>query len=58
MLALGGVAVVVTALVASGGDLGAELTVRGGGAPAFLILTIGAVMLLGGVAGWVWWRRP
>lgn len=57
VLALAGVAVVVTALAASGGDLGAELSVRGGGAPAILILMIGVAMLLGGVAGWFWRRK-
>lgn len=57
VLTLAGLAVVATALVASGGNLGEQLTVRGGGAPAVVILSIGLAMALGGVAGTLWRRR-
>lgn len=56
VLIVAGLAVIITALAASGGDLAGEITVRGGSAPAYLILTIGIAMALGGIAGSLWRR--
>ena len=56
LFAVAGLAVVVTALIASGGDLTAGISVRGSGdgtIPAPVVLAVGTVVAAGGVVGFV-----
>ena len=57
LLAIVGLAIVVTSLVASGGRLLEEITVRGGTMPALLVTLIGALLGGGAIAGLLWVRR-
>src|SRR5690606_9404871 len=57
LLAIAGLAIVVTSLVASGGRLLEEITVRGGTMPALLVTLIGALLGGGAIAGLLWVRR-
>lgn len=59
LLAIAGLAIVVTALVASGGDLGAPIAVRGSGdqpIPSVAVISFGIAFLATGVAGFLWRR--
>lgn len=47
-----GVAAIVTALIASAGDVLATIEVRGGSIPTSLAVTLGFAIALGGVWGW------
>jgi hypothetical protein len=57
LLAIAGVVVVIMALVASGGDLLSEITVRGGTVPALLVMVVGVMVCGGGISTLLWSRR-
>lgn len=57
LLAVAGLAIVVTSLVASRGQLLADITVRGGTVPALLVIFFGGALGGGAVAGLIWLRR-
>lgn len=59
LFALAGLAIVVTAVVSSGGNLGAHITVRGSGdqtVPSVVVISVGIAILATGVAGFLWRR--
>jgi hypothetical protein len=57
LLSIAGLALVVTSLVASGGRLLDEITVRGGTVPALLVTLLGLALGGGAIAGLLWVRR-
>ncbi len=57
LLTIAGLAIVVTALVASGGDLLSPITVRGGTVSALLVMLGGVLIGGGAIAALLWLRR-
>lgn len=60
LLALAGLAIVITALIASGGDVTSSITVRGSGdqpIPFVTVASVGIALLAVGVAGFAWRRN-
>lgn len=60
LLAFAGLAIVINAVMASGGNLGAHIHVRGSGeqgTPAVIVISVGIAILATGIGGFFWRRN-